>query len=238
MWHRQLNSNVCLQYNMCVCIVCVWFAFFTLLFCFCFAQAIPSICFQSVQAMKCVTCGSNSPRNFRCKAVNGNEPFQWWCMACYDDKYNGTTREHEIQVDQPIKCIACNIMPACMRIKFQAADNCQEYWCYVCYEKNNTLEAHPHMIHDLNSDSESISSSVPSCDEEIPLAEDGQSDPEDARSLGSWCKADCQSVLSWDTTSNASFQLAWEKLDIDDAETTSNASFQMVEPQQQHQHEQ
>ena len=125
-----------------------------------------------------------------------------------------------------------------MRIKFQAADKCQEYWCYVCYERANTFEADPHVTHDSSSDSESISSSVPSCGEDIPLAEHGQSDQEDAHSLGSWYKADCQSVLSWETTSNASFQMAWEKLDMDDDETSSNASFQMIDHQQQHQHEQ
>ena len=68
-----------------------------------------------------------------------------------------------------------------MRIKFQAADNCQEYWCYVCYEKNNTLEDHPHVTHDLSSNSESISSSVPSCDDQSDPEEDGQSDPEEVR---------------------------------------------------------
>ena len=39
------------------------------------------------------------------------------------------------------------------------------------------------------------------------------------------------------TTSNASFLLAWERLDTDD-DIASNHSFQMVEPQQQHQHQQ
>ena len=191
--------------------------------------------------MKCSICGISNNSNFKCR--NANEPFHWFCIACYDDKYVGSARAQ--QIEHPILCIACKELPASMRSKAQDANQCQawKYWCHLCYERTEHKDD-PHIIHDLDSasdpdDCDSDSHDFESqCDEEHTLDEHAEHDQEDAGSLCSWQKEDdAFSLSSWqDTTSCASFQLSYEHVNLDD-DVASNQSFQMVDVQHQHQHQ-
>ena len=172
-------------------------------------------------AMICNVCGLSDPSNFRCRDIG--KPFNWWCDTCYHVQFAGKTKCHDIE--HPIICHECNVLPASLRSQSQAVaapTTHWTYWCYYCYERQPHGDL-PHKLHDLDSDSDSDES-------------DQEEDHASIRSFSTWQKEDCAlSCTSWpkdddatsNATSNASFKLSWERVEVED-DSMSHSSFQMV----------
>ena len=143
--------------------------------------------------------------------------------TCYHVQFAGKTRCHEIE--HPIICHECNVLPASLRSQSQAVAAPTTHWtcwCYYCYERQPHGDV-PHKLHDLDSDSDSDES-------------DQEEDHASIRSFSTWQKEDCAlSCTSWpkdddatsNATSNASFKLSWERVEVED-DSMSHSSFQMV----------